>query len=203
MPRRKPSINSGHSIRRSIAGLAARLIAEDGLDYGLAKRKAARSLGLSDTEILPTNEEIEEELRAYQAIYQADEQPERLRELREAALETMQFLEEFHPYLTGSVLDGTAGRYSEIELELFADSSKDVEIMLLSNSISYETTDIRSKNPNAPEARLRFDWKGNSILLAIFPLSAERHIKRNPHTGRSHLRARSPAVAELLESTTD
>ncbi len=68
MPRRKPSA-AGHSLRREIAGLAARMMAEDGIsDYGYAKRKATKALGAADGEARPTNDEIEAELRAYQAI---------------------------------------------------------------------------------------------------------------------------------------
>jgi hypothetical protein len=199
MPRRKPSLPGSSNLRRSIAAQAARLMAEDGIDsYGLAKRKAARALGASESESLPTNEEIEAELRSYQALYQEDEHPERLRELRQVALEVMELLDEFRPYLTGGVLDGTAGRYSEVEIELFADSGKDVEISLLSHNISYEVAEFQRQGPDAPEARLRLDWDGVPVILAVFPIQAERQQRRNPHTGRSRVRAKASAVAELL-----
>ena len=90
------------------------MIAEDGIsDYGLAKRKAARQAGAPDSRNLPTNLEIEEALRAYQQLYQADEQPERVQRLREVAVEIMRLLTQFNPYLTGAVLAGSAGRHSE------------------------------------------------------------------------------------------
>jgi len=201
MPRRKPSLPASSNLRRSIAAQAARLMAEDGIaDYGLAKRKAARALGASESESLPTNDEIETELRAYQALYQEDEHPERLREMRQAALEVMELLADFRPYLTGAVLDGTAGRYSEVEIELFADSSKDVEIMLLSRNISYEIAESAQQRADAPESRLRIDLAGVPIVLAVFPIQAERQQRRNPHTGKSHARARASTVAELLSS---
>jgi len=201
MPRRKPSPPASSNLRRSIAARAARLMAEDGIDnYALAKRKAARALGASESESLPTNDEIEAELRAYQALYQEDEQPERLREMREVALEVMELLADFRPYLTGGVLDGTAGRYSEVEIELFADSSKDVEILLLSTNISYEIAESPRQGPDAPEGRLRIDWDGVPVVLAVFPIQAERQRRRSPHTGKSHARARASTVAELLSS---
>jgi hypothetical protein len=201
MPRRKPFLPASSNLRRSIAAQAARLMAEDGIDnYGLAKRKAARALGASESESLPTNEEVEVELRAYQAIYQDDEQPERLRELRQVALEVMEFLADFRPYLTGCVLDGTAGRYAEVEIELFADSGKDVEILLLSNNISYEPAESQHQTPNSPEIRLRVDWEGAPVIVSVFPVQVERRQSRNPHTGKSHARARASTVAELLSS---
>jgi hypothetical protein len=170
-------------------------MAEDGIgDYGQAKRKAARSLGAGEGDALPSNEEVEAELRSYQALFQDEEQDLRLRELREAALEAMAFLADFRPYLTGAVLDGTAGRYAEIEIEVFADSAKDVEIFLLSHNILYELAGNRQQGPDAPETRLRFDWEDAGILLSVYPFQAERRQKAGPHPGR----ARADAVAALL-----
>jgi hypothetical protein len=200
MTRAKPAFRPDSGLRRQIASLAARFMAEDGIgDYGTAKRKAARRLGAGEGEVLPTNEEIETELRAYQAIYQPDEQRERLRELRGVALEVMGLLDDFRPYLTGAVLDGTAGRYAEVEIEAFADSGKDVEIFLLSHGIRFDVAEMRRQGPDAPDTRLRLDWKGTPVLLTVYPMDAERHRRRNPHTGRTSQRARIAAVATLLE----
>lgn len=195
MPRRKPAQPASSHLRQSIASAAARLMAEDGIgDYGQAKRKAAKNLGLGEGDALPSNEEVEAELRAYQALFQDEEQPLRLRELRKSALDAMEFLADFRPYLTGAVLDGTAGRYAEIEIELFADSAKDVEIFLLSNSISYEIAANRHQGPDAPETRLRFDWADTGILLSIYPFQVERRQKSGSHPGR----AKAEVVAALL-----
>lgn len=199
MPRRKPAPPPSARLRQSIASHAARLMAEEGIDdYGFAKRKAARALGANESEALPGNDEVEAELRAYQALFQEEEHPERLRELRIIALEVMDLLAPYRPYLTGAVLDGTAGRYAEIEIELYADSSKEVEIDLLSRDIAYDNIAIRNHQPNAPEARLRLDWDETPIILSVFPITAERHVKRNPHSGRSQQRAPQSAVAALL-----
>jgi hypothetical protein len=198
MPRRKPAPSTSSHLRRSIASTAARLMAEEGFtDYGAAKRKAARSLGASEGEALPTNEEVETELRAWQSLYQEDEQLERVHDLRTTGLEVMQLLAEFHPYLTGGALDGTAGRYSAVEIELFADSSKDVEIALLSHGISYDIMDNRRAGV---DAQLRLDWNDFPVLIAIFPPVAERQQPKSPHGGRGRNRVRAEAVIELLRS---
>ena len=197
MPRRKlaPSASGSH-LRRAIATAAARLMAEEGIgDYGTAKRKAARGLGASEGEALPTNEEIETELRAWQSLYQEDEQRERVHDLRTTALEVMQLLGEFHPYLTGGALDGTAGRYSAVEIDLYADSSKDVEIALLSHGISYDTMDNRRIGL---DAQLRLDWNDFPVLISVYPPVAERQQPKNPHGGRGRHRVRAEAVLELL-----
>ena len=85
--------------------------AQEHAEEARAKRKAARSMGAGEGDALPTNDEIETELRAWQSLYQEDEQRERVHDLRTTALEVMQLLAEFNPCLTGAALDGTAGRY--------------------------------------------------------------------------------------------
>ena len=127
-------------IRQLIAQQAARMMAEEGIsDYGYAKKKAGRQLGITEASSLPTNAEIAEEVKIYQALFLGDEQPEQLKLLRIDALTTMKMLERFNPHLTGAVLDGTAGRYADTHLHLFADSLKDVEMFLLNKQIPFET----------------------------------------------------------------
>ena len=129
-------------IRQMIAQQAARMMAEDGInDFAYAKKKAGKQLGVSESSALPTNAEIEEEIRLYHNIYNADEQPLELAKLRKAALMTMQLFERFNPHLTGSVLDGTAGKFSQSDIHLFADSAKDVEIFLLSQQIPFDSSE--------------------------------------------------------------
>src|SRR5581483_1352972 len=124
--------NNSRQMRGTIAHLAARLMAVDGIDdLALAKRKAARQAGAPETRNLPSNEEVEEALRAYQQLYQAEEQRVRLRHLRTRALEMMHLLSSFDPFLSGPVLSGAAGKYSDIDLHLFTDSVKDVELFFL------------------------------------------------------------------------
>lgn len=133
--------NSDH-IRQMIAQQAARMMAEDGInDFAYAKKKAGKQLGVSEASVLPTNAEIEEEIRIYHNIYNADEQPQELAKLRKAALMTMQLFERFNPHLTGSVLDGTAGKFSQTNIHLFADSAKDVEMFLLNQQIPFESSE--------------------------------------------------------------
>lgn len=194
-PPRPQSLRTGH-LRREIAALAARMMAEDGIrDFGFAKRKAAKQLGAVDTESLPNNTEIEEELRAYQALFQDDEHEERLYHLRRAAISVMRLLEDFRPYLTGGVLDGTAGRYAEVDLDLFPESAKDVELFFLNRNIRYELREPRRPGPESPEAYLSFDWDDTPIHAAVYSNQAEWQGKRG---GRSQERARLPAVEALL-----
>ena len=135
---------NNRQMRERIAHLAARLMAVDGIDdYALAKRKAARQAGAPDTRNLPNNDEVEHALRAYQQLYQADEQRDRLRHLRQQAREMMELLASFDPYLSGAVLSGSAGKYSDIDLLLFTDSMKDVEMFLINRQIAYRSGERR------------------------------------------------------------
>lgn len=129
-------------LRQLIAQKAAQMMAEDGInDFGYAKKKASKQLGVSEASVMPTNAEIEEEIRLYHNIYNADEQPAELEKLRKAALLTMQLFAKFNPHLTGSVLDGTAGKFSQTSIHLFADSAKDVEMFLLNQQIPFESSE--------------------------------------------------------------
>jgi len=188
-------------MRERIAAAAARIMAEDGIDsFALAKRKAARQLGAPDTEALPRNEEVEEALHAYRALYQADEHPQRIAELRRIALEAMQALAQFSPYLTGPVLKGTAGPYAEIELQLFPESPKDVEIYLLDRGISYSTAEGRRFSGDRAHAVsvLSLTWEDTPLKLSVFDPRDERVALKSSQAGRVLDRAGIGEVGALL-----
>lgn len=188
-------------MRVRIAAAAARIMAEDGIDdFALAKRKAARQLGASDTEALPANEEVEAELRAYRALYQADEHSERIAELRRLALGAMRALERFNPYLTGPVLKGIAGRYAEIDLQLFPESTKDVELFLLDRNIEYTTQESRRFSGDRAHAVsvVALDWEGTPLKLSIFDPRAERLALKTSEAGRVMERAGIAEVGNLV-----
>jgi len=185
-------------MRARIAAAAARIMAEDGIDdFALAKRKAARSLGAAETEALPANDEIEAELVAYLALYQAEEHPQRIAGLREVALDAMRALEHFHPYLTGPVLKGTAGPYAEIDLQLFPESAKDVELYLLERGIAFETQEGRRYSGDRAHAVSVFTlvWQDHSLRLSVFDPRDERVALKTSQAGRVMQRA---GIAELM-----
>ncbi len=183
-------------MRRRIAHEAARLIALDGsLDYGAAKRKAARSLGAPDSRALPDNQEIETALRSYQALYQAEEQSGHLALLRRVALEYMARLAEFDPHLTGSVLQGTAGRHSDINLQLFADKPKELEFFLL--GLDQPVARGESRTGSASFPRYRVSDPRAVVDLVLYPLSELRQLRRTLPNGQPS-RIRHAQLAQLL-----
>ena len=124
-----------------IAAAAARLVVEEGMEYGAAKRRAARDLGAGRRSVgLPGNGEVEDEVRAYIDLFHADSQPAELVALRELAAEWMDRLAEFRPYLTGAIWRGTATRLSDIHIELYCDDSKAAEFALIDMRVDYEVS---------------------------------------------------------------
>ncbi|MBM3360950.1 MAG: hypothetical protein FJY41_05905 [Betaproteobacteria bacterium] len=133
-------------LRFQVAHKAAQMMAEEGIsDYAFAKRKAAKFFGLSDGDALPSNDEINDAIKEHQAIYFDKEHEARLKILRLEALSLMKKLIAFNPHLTGAALDGTAGRYPTLHIQLYADSMKEVEFLLLNHNIVYETRDRKSR----------------------------------------------------------
>lgn len=190
-------------MRARIAATAARIMAEDGIDdFALAKRKAARQLGAPETEALPANDEVETELRAYRALYQPREHSERIAELRRIALDAMRSLERFNPYLTGPVLKGTAGPYAEIELQLFPESAKEVEIFLLERRIAYTTHEGRRFSGGRAHAMSVFSltWQDAPLKLSVFDPRDERVALKTSQAGRVMDRAGFAEVAALLRN---
>ena len=128
------------SVTAEIAAAAARLVVEDGMEYGSAKRRAAKLVGrrtVASAE-LPSNELIEDEVRAYISIFCAESQAHELSVLRGVALRWMQRLSEFQPHLAGAVWKGTATRRNDVWINLFCDDSKAAEISLINSRVDYD-----------------------------------------------------------------
>jgi hypothetical protein len=128
--------------KQEIAATAARLVVEEGLEYGPAKRRAVRQLGLNARTALPDNDAIEEAVREYIELFCADTQPVELAALRKLALVWMERLAQFRPYLGGAVWHGTATRLSDIYIQLFCDDPKSAEIALIEKNVRYQAQSV-------------------------------------------------------------
>lgn len=193
--------NDGDSvaqIRDEIASLAAKFIAEEGAEYGAAKRRAVKQLlgnQKLNGNILPDNAQIEQEVREYQALFFADTQPARLLHLRQLAAVLMQELAQFNPYVIGAVFNGTAGEHSDIYLHLYTDNSKDVAIFLLNLGIDYEVSEHQGKRGEALET-LSFVYKNEGVHLLVHAMDDLRHTDKN---GRGNLNNLQTLI-ETIES---
>jgi len=191
------------NLRRHIAYLAARLMAEDGVpDYAAAKQKAARQAGLEDAHSLPDNSEIEEALRDYQGLYQKDEQPAHLRHLREVAVEVMREFEQFRPVLVGSVLSGTAGQFSDVSLQLFTDDVKSLTLFLLNGRYRFEegTKRVRRNDRFDEVPQLSLEVDDVRVTLTVLDPDDERAGARSRSPQLPPQRARLAEVEALLAS---
>lgn len=172
------------------------------LDFALAKRKAAARFGVSDRRNLPSNQEIEQSVIAYQRLFHADSQPRRLRRLREAALQAMGMLKDFEPRLVGPVLTGTADVHSPVNLHLFADTPEEPGFFLSGRHIPYELGEraLRMEANGWKHYPLyRFIAGEIPMELTVFPTDGLRAAPLSPVDGRPMRRAAIAAVRALLE----
>lgn len=142
-------LHDPHDEPTDIATTAARLVVEEGLEYGPAKRRAVKLLGLSARAPLPANDAIDDAVHAYIALFCSDTQPGELAALRALALVWMERLQQFRPHLGGSVWHGTATRHSDVHLDLFCEDSKSAEMVLIDHRADYETRTANGLRGNA------------------------------------------------------
>jgi hypothetical protein len=200
-----PSAARGRSeLRRRIALEAARLMSESGIrDFAAAKRKAAERLGAFDEGSLPKNSEVEDALREHQRLFQADEHPAHLRQLREAAREAMQFFASFEPRLVGAVLEGTADRHSAVCLHVFSDAPEEVMLLLDENGIAYTENERRLRTSRDTQVEfpvLQVVQNGTAFDLTILPRDAIRQAPLDRVDEKPMRRASLAALDELLAS---
>ena len=191
----------GSNLRAHIAYLAARMMAEDGVaDFATAKRKAASQAGLADANLLPDNHEIEAALREYQDLYQKDEQPAHLRHLREVAVKVMREFEAFRPALVGSVLSGTAGQFSDVNLHLFTDDPKALTLFLLNKRYRFEdgSKRVRCSDGWVEVPQVRLEFEDITVTLTVLDRDDERIGARGRSDAEAPMRARLAEVEALL-----
>lgn len=196
-------MSTAHPLSTEIAATAARMVVEEGLEYGPAKKRAQRQLGLPRQVPMPSNDELEDEVRSYLALFCADTQPAELRALRELAAGWMARLAEFRPHLCGAVWRGTATRLSNIHLQLFCDDSKSAEIALINMNVDYEVGEVAG--PRGPVDCLAFAApckdlnESVTVCLTILDYDDQRGALKPDARGRTE-RGDLAALQRLLSS---
>jgi hypothetical protein len=140
------------AVKSEIAAVAARMVVEEGLEYGPAKRRAVKQLGLPARTALPGNEALEDAVREYISVFCAETQPHELMALRRLALVWMERMAQFRPHLGGAVWHGTATHLSDIYIQLFCDDCKSAEISLIDHKVNYEPRTISGFQGESVEA---------------------------------------------------
>ncbi len=187
-------------LRQQVAALAARIMVEDALsDFHQAKRKAAGRLGLDAGKLLPSNAEVEAELRAYQDLFCAS-RGEQLRKLREQARDAMRFFSGFRPLLVGPVLEGTAGEHSTVTLHVYVDTPEDVSLFLLEHDIPHDQGEVSLRVDDARRSFpvMRFLAGETPVELVVLPIAGGRQPPRSPVDGRPMKRANLRQLESLL-----
>lgn len=188
--------------RLRIAEATARLLREGGLrDYGQARRKAARSLGIDDPRLWPDGDEIERALRAQLALFGGADGGRRLHAQRQSAREAMVFLAAFEPRLAGAVLAGTAGGDAPVELQVFAEPAEAAALFLAEQRIPHRQGERRILLEGSRAVRvpvLAFSAGEQDFELIVLPPAALRQAPRDPLDGRPIARAGLAALDALL-----
>lgn len=192
--------------KTEIAATAARLVVEEGLEYGPAKHRAVRELGLSSRSPLPDNDLLEDQVLDYLQLFCSDTQPQELQALRELALVWMLRLQAFRPHLSGAVWRGTATRLSDIHIQLFCDDPKSAELALIDQSVRYEvhstkgfkgeTVDVLSIHSLCPSLH-----EDIGVHLVIYDLDDLRGALLPDARGRAQ-RGGIQALRQLLDNAT-
>jgi hypothetical protein len=195
------------TLQSEIAATAARMVVEEGLEYGAAKRRAVKQMGLPPRTALPDNESIEDAVREYIDIFCAETQPAELAALRRLAVTWMERLAEFRPYLGGAVWHGTATRLSDIYLQLFCDDPKSAELLLIENGVDYTPRTVTGFQGEPVEA-LSFSSMSDElgeyigVHLLVYDHDDLRGALKPDAKGRTP-RGQVAAVRALLENPPD
>ena len=189
-------------IQLDIAATAARMVVEEGLEYGPAKRRAAKQLGLPNRTPLPDNDMLEAEVRDYIELFCSDTQPAQLHALRELALVWMERLVVYRPHLGGAVWHGTATRLSDIHLQLFCDDSKSAEIALIDHNVQYATGSVTGLHGETVDALSLHSFCPGlnemvGVHLMIYDYDDMRGALKEDRQGRSP-RGNMTAVKKIL-----
>lgn len=200
----RDSRQTARARRAQVAGLAARLLVDDGMTSANAARaKAARRLGVTDRRDLPTPAEIEVALSEYQRIFGGDAHPRQLRESRQAALAAMRLFERFQPRLVGRVLSGTAHEHMPVTLHVFADTPEEVMLFLLEREMPYRNGEQRVRDAERGVISLpcyRFLAGETEVELVVFPAVGLRRAPLSPVDGRPMERAGRAELERLLSA---
>ena len=192
------------TLATEIAQTAARLIVEEGLEYGPAKRRALKQIDAPSRTPLPDNDLVEEAVREHIALFCADSQPAELRALRSLALSWMERMAVFRPHLGGAVWNGTATRLSDVYLQLFCDDPESAEIALIDHGVDYEPATVQGLHGKPVDALSVGVFSRElgvvvGVHFLVYDLDDLRGALRRDARGRAP-RGDMAAVRQLLES---
>lgn len=173
-------------IRQEIAAAAALLIADDGLDYGSAKRKAARQIwgpGAMPRRAMPDNDTVDEALLEHLNLFDEDH-VDRVKRRREVALDLMTMLEDYNLHLTGAVWKGIVTEYSPVHLQAFHDNTKEITMTLLNRGIDFTPVMLPHLKGSGEVEAMTFYWRDEPVIIAAYEAREWRSAPRSASPDR-------------------
>ena len=170
------------TVRREMAAVAAALVADSGLDYGAAKRRAARHLGLADASpkgAMPDNEEIDEALREHLDLFDAAGHEERRESIQLAAIELMEQLAQWSPLITGAAWKGLVTEHAVLHLQIADGHAKEVAIDLINRGLDFDAAETTGSGGRGRIEVLVGHWRDWPVMIAMHPIHDLRGAARD------------------------
>jgi len=200
----------GAKMRLQVAREAARVMYREGVgQYFDAKRIAARRVLGKDARgaqfrpnDLPSNGEIQEQLRLLVQLAEGPKRESRLFAMRVIALELLRELEPWHGRLIGSVSSGHARRGSDIDLHVFTDSPDRLEQELYLKGWNFEREEVSIRVGGHFKTYLHLHLSGHAfpVELSVYTLDERRVRTRSSTDGQPIDRVRPERLQACLES---
>jgi thiol-disulfide isomerase/thioredoxin len=170
------------TVRREMAAVAAALVADSGLDYGAAKRRAARHLGVADTSprgAMPDNDEIDAALREHLDLFDAAGHEERRESIQLAAIELMEQLAQWSPLITGAAWKGLVTEHAVLHLQIADGHAKEVAIDLINRGLDFDATETAGSGGRGRIEVLVGHWRDWPVMIAMHPIHELRGAARD------------------------
>ncbi|CAN5587467.1 hypothetical protein BH11CYA1_BH11CYA1_24950 [soil metagenome] len=187
--------------QKRFAEEAARFMVEGAeSEYLHAKERAMMMLGLSSQTRLPSNRKVRELVgKITKAELGEDEVARRVREMREIALEVMEIIEAFDPFLIGSTLSGEIRQTSDIDLHAYTDDFEEIKFLL--NDWGYKDIDEEIvQNMKGNFIHLKWLERGYPVEITIYSWAQRDVVQFSSITNKPMKRADISALRHLLKS---
>lgn len=194
-----PPTDQAHGLREEVAATAAQLIADAGLDYGAAKRKAIQIVFGSQQaprNAMPGNDEIDHALLEHLTLFD-EAHDARVRRRREAALELMTLLEAYDLQITGAVWKGIVTEQAAIHLQAFHDNGKEIMLRLLDLGIAVTPVMLPHLKGSGEVEAMTFWWRNEPVILAAYDAREYRAAPRSPGAQGAERGSRAALIARM------
>lgn len=189
-----------HSQKRFAEEAARFMVEGTESEYLHAKERAMMMLGLSSQTRLPSNRKVRELVsKITKAELGEDEVARRVREMREIALEVMEIIEAFDPFLIGSTLSGEIRQTSDIDMHAYSDDFEEIKFLLA--DWGYKDIDEEVvQNMKGTFIHLKWSERGYPVEITIYSWAMRDVVQFSSITGKPMKRSDIAGVRHLLRA---